>query len=453
MKKFVFTALVTLIFTNVFAQIRFDNSLIIDNKSAAISSKIASRALGKKTDTSEWFIPINYAYKIPAISDSLKSFIGFLQQDSLAKIIYADGTTEHNTWLSVGQILDPKDVLIDSTQNSGTRFNSNVSYTLDSIRFPYSYIRNIDSISDGTSGKIALVDTLFIAYFKGDQIHRYSFDATQNKYSLVDWKGGNTRMPNHYFKMDTVLLTQNDSTGIANIDGKFENYFTTKVFSAKAPAGLFVNANGGTNEDNLIGYTFTFKSGIATVVGTDTAIMLYQKDPSTLPAGSRRTNYFGFSYAINQTNASWLNPTYFNTSLLAPYWTAYQPTSGWNGYVSGNGFTKEYFINADFYLTYDNINLAVSELKDENIYVSNIYPNPANTVEGAILSIQTKSPKAISIDIVNVMGQKVKSVLAKNITAGEARIDLNLEGLQAGIYFVTINSNGITTTKKITIID
>jgi hypothetical protein len=450
MKKAFFILLLFCASEFALAQKPIDNSSIRDYKTGKSLPKGASNRLSKKTDTSEWYIPIQYALNIPVIGDSLKSAIGFLQHDSLAKLVYTDGTTANNTWLSVGCILDPKDSAINAALNSGTILNQYASYRLDSIRFTYIYVRNTDSLPDGSGGKLVVTDTLFISYFKGSQIQKYTFDGSQNKYGLVGWRGDSVRMPASAFQTDIVLLTQNDSTGIANTDGKFENFFATKTFSAKAPAGLSVPSNGGKNTDNLIGYAFTFKSGIPTVVGTDTAIMLYQKDPSTLPPGSRRTNYFGFSYAVSDTMR--VNQSYFNTSLLAPSLTSYQSYNGWNGYVPGNGFMKEYFIDADFYLTHDDVNTSIHEIVNDNISLNTIFPNPVSSSERPRFSLQLKNTSAITIEIFNLVGQCVKTICTnQHFSAGEHSVEIDLQGLHPGIYMVTIATNGMPASKKLII--
>jgi hypothetical protein len=251
------------------------------------------------------------------------------------------------------------------------------------------------------------------------------------------------------FQTQVFLLSQEDSTGIANTDGKFENYFNTKIFSVKAPAGLSVDANGGTNTDNLIGYTFTFKSGIPTVIGTDTAIMLYQKDPSTFPPGSRRTNYFGFSYATSDSMRA--NTGFYNTSLLAPSLTSYQPYNGWNGYVPGNGFTKEYFIDADFYLAYDNASVGVQELTNA-VSLGTIFPNPASSSGHSTLLLKVKHTSTVSVALYTMVGQRVKMLYDNSsLAAGEHSLELNTSELEAGIYFVTLTTDGVSSSKKLII--
>ncbi len=442
MNKFFITVFI-LFFLSIhsFAQNRIDNSKTPIYK-AQFSFPKHSNTFNKKSTVSDWYSPLSFAFADSIIGNSLTTGIGFLQYDTLSKIVYADGVIGNNNWLSVGRVLDPKDDIIAKTNNPGIQLNKYVGYTLDSIRFTYAYVRNVDVSS--------VIDTLFISYFKGTAIQKYVFTSSQNKYALVDWRGDSIRFTKNYFAVDTILLTSNDSTGIANTNGNFENYINLKTFLHKVPVGLNVNTNGGYNANNLIAYTLTFKSAIPSVTGTDTAIMLYQKNPTTIPSGSRRTNYFGFYFAMNQDTISWTNQNYFNTSLLVPKWCAYQPSNSCYGYVPGCLFTNEYFIDADFHLTTDN-NVSVEEISNNNFLSYSIYPNPSKQNEMVSLFFDLKNNSIISVEVVNLMGQKLKSVSNKNMDAVDNRLDIDLSGMNKGIYFINVTANGFTQTKKLLI--
>jgi len=404
-----------------------------------------------KTSISDWYSPIVYAALDSVIGNYLSYNIGLLQNDSIAKIVYADGSIDHNSWLSVGRVLDPKDTIINLTINPQQRLSPYSNYTVDSIRFTYAYVRNADSVLYGGT-RFLVTDTLFISYFAGNEIQKYSFANTLNKYALVNWNGDSfNRMPTNYLSVDTILLTDNDSTGIANIGIGFENFIHLKSFAHKIPTSIYVDANNGGNADNLIAYTLTFKSGIQTVIGTDTAMMLYQKDPSTIPSGTRRTNYFGFRYALNTDTISWQNPVYYNTSLLAPWWCAYAVTDDWYGFVSGNAYTNEYFIDADFHLS--SLNAGINETKNIDFVLSTVFPNPVKFGNNVSINFNLKSNSEIRIEVYNMVGQLVKTFPTQKYNVGENAANINTAGLNEGLYFVNFSVNGVTQTKKLSIID
>lgn len=452
MKRTSLIILLTFVFNSIFAQQPIDNSSLLkkgDYSFAKIKNNSEDKHFGKSV-ISDWYKPLDFVKADTIFAKQLQYKIGFIQHDSLAKIFYADGTSGTNQWLSAGAILDPKDSAILRSPNPSFMLSRYVGYTLDSIRFNYAYVRNIDSITISGGTKAVLTDTLFICYFKDKQIRKYTLNATGNKFALVDWKGDSIRMAYNYAAVDTIILTRNDSTGVANTDGKFENYFNLKTLVRKVPAGIASDAQNGANTNNLIGYTFIFKSGAPTITGADTAIMIFQKDPLLLPAGSHRANYFGFTYAIDTAVGSWKNPDFYNTSLLAPAWSAYKMYDGWYGYVAGTAFSHEMFIDAEFHLITDAI-ASTREMTDCNFILNGIYPNPAKSGNTTSLSFNLKSKTVIKIEVFNMLGQCIKTVVNKPYEAGENKVNIDLSGINAGICFVKVKTGDITQSKKLII--
>jgi len=200
--------------------------------------------------------------------------------------------------------------------------------------------------------------------------------------------------------------------------------------------------------NNLIGYTLTFKSGVPTVIGTDTAIMIYQKNPATYPSGVHRTNYFGYKYAVNASSKPWQNQTYYNTSLVAPAWAAYQPSNSWYGYIPGNAFTNEIFLEGEFKLT-TTANAAVNTIRiDNNSIIA--YPNPVQRNQQLNISFSTGHSGDANIELVNMFGQKLKVDGTKNTGNGNS-IQVGISDIAPGIYFLMITVDDVIISKKINI--
>jgi hypothetical protein len=49
------------------------------------------------------------------------------------------------------------------------------------------------------------------------------------------------------------------------------------------------------------------------------------------------------------------------------------------------------------------------------------------------------------------MGQEVKQIVNQNYASGEQVIDINLDGVKPGVYFVNININGVSQSRKLTV--
>jgi len=381
----------------------------------------------------------------------LRGFVSFLRHDSLAKYVGDDGVTSYGQgWISFGAVLDPKDALIDVELDPINRLSKFNSYKLDSLRFTYLYVRNVDTQTDGLGNPVSVVDTLFICYFKGSSIKKlFLLDADSNRLALLDWNRL-VRFPSTPFKVDTILLTDKDSTfAVTSQTGIPEGSWRNKVMQVAAPSTMTVNANGGSNADNLIAATFIFKSAVPTINSNgDTAIMVYQKDPSTLPTGTHRANYFGFYYLSND-QGNWKNKTHYNTTLLAPKWSSYKPTTnGWDGYLSGNAFTSDLFVDVDFLVSTTSDNISVKEVPN-SFSLGNAFPNPSS--QDVTIAFDLKTNNNVNIKLVNLVGQEVMNIANDKFSAGANEVKFNVSNLAGGVYFYTMTVDGVSQSQKIMI--
>lgn len=399
-------------------------------------------------------------YSLPDIIEqsnvgaNLDEFVNFLVHDTLTKFVEDDGTIRYGSWVSVGQVIDPKDDLIqltDKPNNQLSRFNS---YKCDSIAFPYIYVRNVDSVSDGMGGKVNVVDTLYIAYYAGSQISRGNVGATNpDRVATVDWNFAN-RLPANFVKMDTILLYSGvtefiDTTRANNNNGGWENSWTLKTASFPAPAGMQVNVNpNGSTIANLVGFTYTFKSGVPAVLNGDTAVYVYQLDPATAPSNMRRSNYFGCYFSSNASGVPYENKTYYNTSLITTKDISYRAFNGWEGYIAGLAFTNDIFIQSYFHLTVTG-NIGAGMEDAEPISISKVFPNPArNTVE---IDFDVTKSSDVKVSIVNLVGQEVLSNNFGKVNAGKYNLPMNISNLNPGIYVVTVEAGNASTSQKLVI--
>ena len=98
---------------------------------------------------------------------------------------------------------------------------------------------------------------------------------------------------------------------------------------------------------------------------------------------------------------------------------------------------------------YSNItNLHGTGIDGLNLQASNVdvYPNPANDILNVSMSVGVGGANFILTD---VLGREVKAISHKPIAGGSVQT-INIESLQAGIYFLTIESNGQKIVKKVT---
>ena len=76
------------------------------------------------------------------------------------------------------------------------------------------------------------------------------------------------------------------------------------------------------------------------------------------------------------------------------------------------------------------------------------FPNPTNG--NASLEFTTTTAAMASLEVINLIGERVMFNALGNLPAGLNRANFDLSGLQAGIYLVNLNAGGETTTMRIT---
>ncbi|MCA0426711.1 MAG: T9SS type A sorting domain-containing protein [Bacteroidetes bacterium] len=454
MRKLLLSALALVALgSGAMAQQKIDNSS--EARHRAIKDKtnpFNRKPLGKGGEmVSDWYDVMDIISK-SNVGANLQGYVDFLTDDSLNKFVEDDGTIRYGGTTSVGQILDPADDLIELTdkpQNKLTRF---VSYKVDSILFRYLYVRNVDSIDDGMGGKAAVVDTVYIHYWKGNQLRRSQFtDGTRYAMPVNGWNR-NRRMPANFFAEEKYLLSSGangvfDTTRANNNNGGFENAWTSKYTSFPAPAGMQIDANpNGSTADLLTGFTWTFKSGVPAVIGTDTAVMVYQQDPSTLPAGTRRNNYFGYGLFLNEGTTGWENTKSYNTAIMALKASSYAVVNGWDGFIAGQAFTNERFVETYFHLSViGNIGASVADV--ENVEMSGLFPNPARNITNVRFTLKNSSDAVVTVH--NILGQEVESHNLGKVASGKYDYSLNLSNLKPGMYTVSVKAGNSVQTEKL----
>ncbi len=78
----------------------------------------------------------------------------------------------------------------------------------------------------------------------------------------------------------------------------------------------------------------------------------------------------------------------------------------------------------------------------------NVFPNPTNGVTN--LEFSTKSAGMATVEVYNLIGERVVFNTLGNLPAGLNRANLDLSGVEAGIYLVNLNAGGETTTMRVT---
>lgn len=81
------------------------------------------------------------------------------------------------------------------------------------------------------------------------------------------------------------------------------------------------------------------------------------------------------------------------------------------------------------------------------IQASENYPNPFNP--STKISYQIPVQGFVSLKVYDVLGNEVATLVSKEKTASEYKVDFNAATLPSGIYFYQLKSKDVTLTKKI----
>jgi len=101
-------------------------------------------------------------------------------------------------------------------------------------------------------------------------------------------------------------------------------------------------------------------------------------------------------------------------------------------------------------LSFEFVSSTLSGVKEvsNNASQTVVYPNPANG--SAYVKVSLSKNENVEISVMNLVGQVVKSTFA-NGNVGENNIQVDLSGLNTGVYMVTVKAGNNSSTKKIVV--
>ncbi|PKP51869.1 MAG: hypothetical protein CVT92_11490 [Bacteroidetes bacterium HGW-Bacteroidetes-1] len=108
-------------------------------------------------------------------------------------------------------------------------------------------------------------------------------------------------------------------------------------------------------------------------------------------------------------------------------------------------------VHVDNDMVYLSVNtvVGINESQEQLLKVNQIFPNPANSI--ASITIHVDKPLTAEIGLLNILGQQVLQSTRNFGYVGEHLIQLKIDNLDAGIYFVKVQTGKQSVTKKIII--
>ena len=363
-----------------------------------------------------WF---NYGREIQELSSDATGYYGAMHTDSTMITGYIDDATGDTTYYNVyqhsrGQILDPTSfnfIGLGMAEN----FFAGEGFILDSIDFPYEYIR------PQTTNPDKLIVQVYTTATNGGIVQSSLVGGASFYHAEYDYltsKGKNAVQTIEYD------LTDNDAT-LADSTGY-------KSFALSPPVEM---PNGG-----LVAVTYTFIPGNTFNEG-DTLADHY------MPWVVNPRNSF-YAYYVRDSEPL-LDPGYENYNLAITSDIQYNvSTTGWNGsYIPGNAWSTD---NGPI-INHQNIwchltPMVTPPINTTNMSTGNIklFPNPARDKVNIVFN---NSKDVTNIKITDLTGRTVYTeTIANNTNA----IEVNTSHYTPGIYFCEINGTKTIETIKFT---
>lgn len=330
--------------------------------------------------------------------------------------------------------------LMKSTDNGDNWTKTRImDFPIDAYDDDISDINNdnvADTVETNDGAMAIVIDNNDLVHVFTGAMRMFNDDTTDGTYS--------------YFPGTAGLLYWNESMGADNIDLVLDgvpdrNGNAALDIGADIPVyqvGLISHPSAGVDASNRIYVTFDCIAdntlldtrSYRHIFGMSTADGVIFSDPVELTPFDEFTEYVYGGIAKNVDNSVHL---------------VYQRDGEPGIAVSPADANPHIYAENDIvYLAIDPAFLVTSVAENININGVSVYPNPAS--EFAQLTFTLTEATNISASLVNVMGQKVAAINGGNFAPGTHTVNLDINGLAAGVYFVNLNTgNGMVTEKLI----
>ncbi|MDZ4756811.1 MAG: T9SS type A sorting domain-containing protein [Bacteroidota bacterium] len=353
---------------------------------------------------------------------------------------YTNGALAYS--FSVGFTLDARSLVWSlSANNDYLQLGRYNVYTIDSIQFPYYYIRSTDG---------SVTDKLNLQYLNN---------------SNFKVKGG-FGSPGPTPAYPEVGMPNYDHTANKAPNATVEKTFDLTINDTNSQDDarwltLTVNKAVNTNSGQISAVVASFEPGTShnkvapfDSLGADS----FNGAPIT-----NRFNQFYYKFVYDQTrvfednqNISAPNKVYQNGLFIpgALLYDLYPPASSLHDvyfpgtliYTRTQGTERvPVFPIFRYYISCTNIGIA--DLENKGFMLGEVYPNPSNG-QNVRIPFELAKTANINISIYNNLGQVVKTVANGQFAQGVNGVDVNTSDLNSGVYHYTLNMNGFSTTQR-----
>ncbi len=126
--------------------------------------------------------------------------------------------------------------------------------------------------------------------------------------------------------------------------------------------------------------------------------------------------------------------------------SSYAVVNGWDGFIAGQAFNQERFVETYFHLSViGNIGAGVEDAED--VEMSGLFPNPARNITNVRFTLKNSSDAVVTVH--NILGQEVENHNLGKVASGKYDYSLNLSNLKPGMYTVSVKAGNSVQTEKL----
>ena len=319
--------------------------------------------------------------------------------------------------------------------------NHEDEYVLDSIRFPYSYIRFADSmIRDDSAAYI--VDTAIVHFYTYEQLDDWFMSATDDRFVIPKVESFSAEIlgPTDVFFIDTILLTRENAT-----DSVYSDSISLGIMHITIPKEIkMISDNPEKNYENCVGISVVFKPMQEYEDGDTLYSAISNLQPTALLNNFSLAAYINSSCSITQER-------YFNNSFITDkqvrYGQEFGPIYGYLVPMEFFGWENDMFIDFDFFVEAEPGSVFSSS---RNLGIK-VYPNPSTMSQEIFVKIEEN----VAIENVTItMSDLLGNVVSDNFTAiGPKEFSLATNKLAGGVYLITVNADNASSTIRVVLAD
>jgi hypothetical protein len=302
------------------------------------------------------------------------------------------------------------------------------------------------SVTVQNLGSEALTDFSVEVIENGNTIATQDYSGSLAVYELTTIDFGNLTISSDY----EIVITSTDENAADNVISQTLNFAgeTSQMVTVSFLSDSYASESYLEIKDengNIV--WFEGNESIAGQYATG------NENPSTDPTNPL-TNNTQYDWEVNLPSTGCFTLTvgdFYGDGLFASQWGGADGT--WS-IKDNNGTIFNQMSSSEVFIGTDNASFSNDEAGQPASIEAiaslglNVYPNPV--VNNATLELSLSENSTVNMEIVNVLGELVSSEIY-NLNAGNNKINFNVNNVESGIYFVKLNINGLTTTKKITV--